>query len=494
MRQWAMRRRLIGLGVGTLGTLVSTLVLVALRSHVSVSTVTLIFIIPAIAAEVAGGILAGFSTMALSALVLDYYFIPPYGTLTIGSTQNWVGFGVYVVVVTLVAVVVANHKRARLQATRHALHVRRVYELSERLVQEQTSEDLLVAIVRAVQSVFNIVTVALFVLEGDQLRVAASVGPELSDDDIRQLHPQPGQSVSMSTALGSAHEMRTISLAAAGRPVGILVVKGSSFSADDRDVLVTFANDAALALERTQLREQALRTKYLEEVDRLRHALMGAVSHDLRTPLATIKVATSTLIGRGDHVSANDVHELLSLIDIEADRLTRLVTNLLDMTRIEAGVFEVHRVPTDLCQLLDEARRAVSPAHGGQRITIDVDDTIGVVDVDPVLIGQVLVNLLDNALRHSSEEGVIMVRVVREGDHVGIVVDDDGPGVAPGDREIVFNRFVQTDTGGRAGLGLTIARTFVLAHGGRIWCDEAPGGGARFAFTLAVAPTSPEGE
>jgi two-component system sensor histidine kinase KdpD len=485
-----MRRRAIGLGVGVVSVVVLNAILLALRAHVNVSTVTLIFIIPAITAEVVGGVLAGLSTVAISALAIDFYFIPPYGTLSIGSTQNWVGLGVYLVVVGLVAVVVARFKTAHGEAERNALNMRRVYELSELLVQNSSEEDLLVSIVRAVQNVFDIEAVALFVLEEGHLKVAASVGPELSSAELSQLDPQPGRSVSMSTALGSTSELRTVSLAASGRPIGVLVLKGARFSDDDREMLVTFANDAAIAMERAQLREQALRTTLLEEIDRLRRALMGAVSHDLRTPLATIKVASSTLVKRARHLTAEDAHELHELIEIESDRLTRLVSNLLDMTRIEAGVFRVHRKATDVRTLIEEAVSVVGPGLRTGHLVIDAPIGLPPVDIDQLLIIQVLVNLLDNALRHSPENGRITITARHDGSRVNVSVDDEGPGVAPADRQAVFDRFVKFDTGGRAGLGLTIAKTFIEAHHEQIWCEEAPGGGARFIFSLPAMEDS----
>ncbi|MBW4030736.1 MAG: DUF4118 domain-containing protein [Acidobacteria bacterium] len=479
-----LRRRAVGLAVGAAGAVAIAAIMLPLRAHVNVSTVTLIFIIPAIAAEVAGGVLAGFATVAVSALILDFFFIPPYGTLSIGSAQNWVGLGVYLVVVGLVAVVVGRLRSAHGEAERNALNMRRVYELSELLVQDRSEEDLLISIVGAVQKGFDIEAVSLFVLDEGHLRVAASVGSPLTSDEVGQLDPRPGRPVSMSTALGTSSELRTVSLAAAGRPIGVLVLKGAHFSDDDRELLVTFANDAAIAMERTQLRELALRTALLEEVDRLRRALMGAVSHDLRTPLATIKVASSTLVKKGRQLAAADAHELHELIEIESDRLTRLVTNLLDMTRIEAGVFTVHRSPCDVRAVIDEAITIVGPGLRARQLVIDAPASLPAADVDQLLVIQVLVNLLDNALRHSPDDGRITISASRRDAAVVISVDDQGPGVAPEDRQNVFDRFVKFDTGGRAGLGLTIAKTFIEAHHEHIWCEEAPGGGARFAFSL----------
>jgi two-component system sensor histidine kinase KdpD len=282
--------------------------------------------------------------------------------------------------------------------------------------------------------------------------------------------------------------MHTVALTAAGRPVGILALRGLPASQADRDLLSTFANHAALALERARLREQALRSDLLEEVDRLRHALMGAVSHDLRTPLATMKVASSILLDPPAPLSEADTTELYTLIDLETDRLTRLVTSLLDMTRIDAGELEVRPAAIAVSDLVDDSVTALRPALGDHRVDVVVAAGLPEVEVDHLLIGQVLANLLDNAVRHSPPHSVITVSGERYDGRVAVAVSDHGPGVPTTEREAVFDRFVRFDTGGRAGLGLTIAKTFVEAHGEHIWVEDAPGGGARFVFTLPAAP------
>lgn len=479
-----MRGRLVGLTLGVASILVLIAALLPLRSHVAVATVTLIFVVPVIVGVVRGGLLVGLGIVVLGGLSLDFFFIKPYGTLTIGSAQNWVGLGVYLIVVALVARVTSNLEAARNEAHRNAENMRRVYELSERLVQEQTVDDLLVTIVHAVQDVFGFDGVSLFVLEGDQLRMAGSVGASLSEDELHRFGPHDGRWTSVSTALGANKDLRTVALASSGRPIGLLVLKGTQISDADRNVLITFANDAALAIERAHLHEQALRTKYLEEVDRLRRALMGAISHDLRTPLATIKVASSTLVNRLQLLSSSDTQELHELIEIESDRLTRLVSNLLDMTRIEAGVLKVNRESTSVRDLLTEAVSIMGPGVRSDRIVLILPDELPEVSIDPLLIIQVIVNLLDNALRHSPDQAPIIIEAALRGDRVVLSVSDQGPGIPIEDREAVFNRFVSFDTGGRAGLGLTIAKTFVEAHAENIWTDEAPGGGARFSFSM----------
>jgi two-component system sensor histidine kinase KdpD len=485
-----VRRSLIGASVGVVFAIVIGAALLPLRSHISVSTAALILVIPVVFGAARGGFLAGTASVIAGFLVFDFEFIPPYGTLTVGATQNWTALAVYVVVMLIVAQVVARLNSARSQAVRGEAAMRRLSELSELLVGDQPVETLLRTIVHAARSVFDLQGVSLLTLEGGRLTVAASAGEPLTSEELHRLDPVSGLPVSVGTAMGSPSGLRTVALSASGSPVGILAMRGLPESRAERAVISTFANDAALAIERAQLREQALRTHLLEEVDRLRRGLMGAVSHDLRTPLATIKVASSTLAHRSASLSTTETKELVQLIEIEADRLTRLVTNLLDMTRIESGVLEAHSSPTPVGDIVSEAIDALGPTLDQHECRVDLAADLPLVDADRLLIVQVLINLLDNAVRYSPVQSLISVTGVRKDGEVEVAVSDQGSGVRPGDREIVFDRFAQIETGGRAGLGLTIAKTFVEAHGQRIWCEESPGGGARFVFTLPVAPVS----
>jgi two-component system sensor histidine kinase KdpD len=328
--------------------------------------------------------------------------------------------------------------------------------------------------------------VSLLELEDGHLVVVATAGEPLTPEELHQLDPHSGVPIRVGTSPGATSELRTIALSPSGRPVGILAMRGLPILETDRAVLSTFANDAALALERAQLREQAVRSKLLEEADRFRRGLLGAVSHDLRTPLATIKVASSTLSARGELISATDRQLLHQLIEIESDRLTRLVTNLLDMTRIEAGVLTLSRSTASLKELVTESLAAMGSTLQDNSLDVNVPDSLPDVNIDRVLMGQVLVNLLDNAARHAPANSVITVTGERRGDQVVISVADHGPGVPAGDRDTIFDRFTQISTGGRAGLGLTIAKTFVEAHGERVWYEESPGGGATFVVSLPV--------
>lgn len=488
-----MRKSLLGAAVGIATTFGLAAAMLPFRSQMSVATAALVFVIPVVAGVIIGGFPAGAAGVVAGFLVYDFEFLPPYHSLMITNAQNWVALGVYVIVVLLVARVVGNLDSARADAHRRAVASRRLFDLSELLVEDRSVENLLETIVRAVASVFQVPGVSLLVPEGGRLAIAASAGEPLSPDQLHRLDPHSGVPVSVGTEPGGREEMRTVALSASGRPVGILALQRMPASDDDRALLRTFANSAALALERAQLREQALRSELLEEVDRLRHALVGAVSHDLRTPLATMKVASSTLLDPAIPLSEADTHELHGLIDIETDRLTRLVTSLLDMTRIAAGALQVRRAPKSVAALVGEVVATFGSALGDRPVKLEVADRLPDVDVDQLLIGQVLANLLDNANRHAPPHSLITVSGELRGDRVALSVTDRGPGVPPAERETVFDTFVRFDTGGRTGLGLTIAKTFVEAHGESIWVEEAPGGGARFVFTLPTASSNGTG-
>lgn len=476
---------------GTAGSIVGVIVSVGLgaamlpfRPHLSIATAALVLVVPVVAGVITGGLRGGVVSVLAGFLVYDFWFIPPYGRLSVASGQDWVALFIYVAVMLLVARVVTRLDAAREEALSRTVEARRLSDLSELLVEDRSVEELLKTVVTAVASAFDVPGVALLVLEGDRLEIASSAGRQLTDDQLSRLGPRSGVPVSLGLAPGPPDEIQTVALSASGRPVGMLVLQGMPASEADRSLLRTFANHAALALERARLREQALRSELLEEVDRLRHSLLGAVSHDLRTPLATMKVASSALMDPTITLSAEDADELHGLIDVETDRLTRLVTSLLDMTRIDAGVLEVRPVPTPVGKLVVDAVTPLRSVLGDRPLDIVVPEHLPDVYVDRLLIGQVLANLLDNANRHAPPQSLITVAGEARGDRVALSVTDAGPGVPPAEREAVFDRFVRFDTGGRTGLGLAIAKTFVEAHGERIWVEDVPTGGARFVFTL----------
>ena len=489
------QRTVLGIVVTLIGFAALLAVLLPFRPHLSIAVPVALFVLPALVGVVIGGFLPGAVGALGGFLVYDWFFLPPYNTLTVRSPQNWIALAVYAVVVLIVAQVVAKLRSAREEALRRTEESERLFELSQALIGDLTMSQLLTHIAGTVQSVFLPRWTAL-VLPADtgeaasteELQVAATAGQFLTEDDVESLTSGGGQARSLGLVSVTGPRRVSVALVVSHRPVGMLVLQDVRLDVRERSLLGTFANQAALAVDRAQLREQALRTRLLEEIDRWRRALMGAASHDLRTPLASIKTAVSSLRQVGTHLGPEDRAELLELIELQSDRLARLVTNLLDMTRIEAGALEIRPTVVGFSELVDEALASLGGILTPGRVAVDAPVDLPLLHLDHVLMSQVLANVLENAERLSPAGSAICVAArVAPGSgatRVEIAVSDDGPGIAREERERVFEMFSQNGGGGRAGLGLAIAKAFVEAHGGLIWIDPDVARGARVVFTV----------
>ena len=330
--------------------------MVPLRGHINVATPALVLVVPVVGGVAVGGFVAGLVATGACFLIYDFVFLPPYYTLYVDRAEDWVALGVYVVVMVLVARVVAAANLAKAESEQRAAEIRRLFDLSEMLVRELPAPKLLDAIVSSVKSGFNLEGVALLLPGADGgLEVVASAGAPPSELDTQRLSARAGDPVHLGPATAEPGNFQTVALVATGQAIGLLAVRGTGGSKAEQELLRAFANHLALALERARLREEAVRARLLEEIDTLRRALVGAVSHDLRTPLATIKLSASALVESGPSLSPEDIKELAELVDAQADRLDRLVSNLLDMTRIQSGALELRRQPAALGDLVDEA-------------------------------------------------------------------------------------------------------------------------------------------
>jgi two-component system, OmpR family, sensor histidine kinase KdpD len=275
--------------------------------------------------------------------------------------------------------------------------------------------------------------------------------------------------------------------------VGLLALSADAAARHEREPLLLFANQIALAVERAQLREQVLRTRLNEEVARLAKTLVAAVTHDLRAPLASIKAASSTLSDADLEIDPDARRGLISLIDAQADHLADLVRNLLDMSRIQAGVLQPRCTVAPLDELVSAVLGNLSQQLSDRDMHVELSPGLPPIDADIMLMSRVLANLVQNAVRYGPPDTPITIRAAGLGeDAIELSVTDHGPGVDPGLREDIFEFFARRADDAGAGLGLAIAKTFVEAHGQRIWVEDAPCAGARFCFTLPVAAPIPE--
>jgi two-component system sensor histidine kinase KdpD len=486
----AVRRGIIGSAAALASTAALTMAMLPLRGEVSIATTALVLVVPVAVGVVIGGFPVGVFGVVVGFLVYDFFFIPPYLTLNVGENQNWVALAVYVLVMLPVARVVAGLNTAQAQARERGMQIRQLFELSTLLVEDKPLKELLTIVATTLRDVFDAHQVALLLPHDGQLEIVASAGAPVTDGDRHRLQSAPAQLAGLNNAGPQRIDLLRFALVASGRPVGMLTLSGVVISDRQREPLLLFANQIALAVERAQLREQALRAELIEEMERLARTLVAAVSHDLRAPLSSIKAASSTLTDPqlSDGLDRGARRELAGLIDTQADRLAALVTNVLDMSRVQAGVLRPRSSITDLHDIVDTvlADQPVGPRD--QPLVLDLPDDLPVIDVDVVLIARVLTNLVQNAARYAPKGSPITIAARHTGPAVITVsVTDRGPGVSPDRRSEIFGLFIRRrgDTG--TGLGLAIAKTFIDAHRQRIWVEDAPGGGARFCFTLPVA-------
>jgi two-component system, OmpR family, sensor histidine kinase KdpD len=492
-------RGALGYAVAVGGTALVTAPLLAFRGEVSKTTVVLAYLLVVTAAAAAGGLGPGITAAALGFLCFDVLFLQPYHHIIVADPQDWLSLGVYLLVAVIVSLLVASSEHRRAQAERRERETRMLFDLSTSLVAHGSLTDTLEGVVRTVRSLFDLAGCAIVLPAGDGIRLAAVDGEVPADLDERFAAVPPAQpSVQIQGPAGADLEpgqALTVPMRGGEHAVGALVVvaggPGSSgFGDAERRVLATFANQAALAVEQGQQEEQRNRALALQETDRLRTALLNSVSHDLRTPLASIKASASSLLDREVRWSDAERDEFLATINTEADRLTRLVHNLLDMSRIEAGALDPRLVESSLAEVVGPVVRRARAASS-QRVDVDVPDELPPVLVDPVRLDQVLTNLLDNARTYAAASPVQLV-ARPAGDAVELRVVDHGPGIPDPERERVFDQFYRLKEGGRrpegTGMGLAICRGIVQAHGGSLRVGTTPGGGASFVLTLPVSP------
>ncbi|HEX8132345.1 MAG TPA: ATP-binding protein, partial [Actinomycetes bacterium] len=401
-------------------------------------------------------------------------FLRPYGRIHVHNQQDYVSLAVYLLIALIVSVLVDARERRRAQAERREHETRTLYELSSSLLGHDGLATTLQRVAATVRSLFDLAGCAIVVpTDGAPgVVVAASDGqvPEHLPESLRRARPGPAN-------------MLVVPMHTAERPVGamVLVAEGrqpSGFGEVERRLLTTFANQAALAIDHGQREEERAHARALVETDRLRTALLNSVSHDLRTPLASIKASASSLLDPDIAWSRTEQREFLETIDQESDRLSRLVHNLLDMSRIEAGALDPHLVETTLADVVGPAVR-LARAKTSQHIL-----------VDPVRLDQVLTNLLDNARRYADGRPATLAGRAVEG-RVELRVIDHGPGVPEAERERIFDQFYRLQRNGRGpegtGMGLAICRGIVSALGGAIGVETTPGGGATFVVRLPTA-------
>jgi two-component system, OmpR family, sensor histidine kinase KdpD len=466
------RRQIAGYVLAVALAPLGTLVLASDRSGINLTSDTLAFLVAVIVVALTGGFLPAVIAAIIASLLLNYYFTPPIHSWTISQANNALALGVFIAVGLVTSWVVDTTARKSNQAARANAESELLRTTAGSILQGQGTLD---ALLERTREAFGMRSASLL----ERLDPASGAGRG------------PAGEWAVVACSGDAPVTRpddadvdvpitdTLSLALAGRPL----------PADDRRVLGAFAAYAAVALEQQRLTAEAEAAKPIAAADRMRTALLAAVSHDLRSPIASAKAAVTSLRSEDIAWDDADTAELLATADESLDRLTHLVGNLLDMSRLQAGALSLFPRPSGLDEIIARSLDDLGPA--GRDITVDIPDNLPAISADPAILERIVVNLTENALRYSPAGKPPLLAASALGDRVELRVVDRGPGIPEGDRDrmfVPFQRLGDTDNTTGVGLGLALARGLTEAMDGTLTAEDTPGGGLTMTISLPAAP------
>jgi two-component system sensor histidine kinase KdpD len=437
-----------------------------------------------------------------SALCFDFFFLAPYGSLNIYHGRDLLTevsmFGVAILASTL-------NERLRKQA-RAALHSERqtesLYALAKALADARSMAELGIAGLRQIESVAT-VSAHLWIRNAGGVDVFSSggrVAPAVEEIDAANWAMSHLEASGRGTRNRSSSDACYFPLMAARGCIGVLAIrayeKDTPSVVGPSSLIESMARQMAMAIERSLLFEEKHAAEIEAETERVRNAVLSAVSHDLRTPLTVITSASSTLVEHGERLQTAARAEMARLINEEANRLGALLKSLLDVTRLQAGRLSVNRDWESLEEVVASVLRRVEEAtgRGTWRVRTDLQDDLPLLEIDATLIEQVLVNLITNALTYAGNDLPIEINIsVQNENDVLVSVIDHGKGLSTENLTRVFEKFFRVggNSGTGLGLGLTLARGIVEAHGGQMWATATPGGGLTVQFTLPTAGAAP---
>lgn len=453
------------------------------------------------------GLGASLVATALGSAAYNFFYTEPYYTLAVRRPEDVVS-----ILVFLAGAVFTGTLAGRLKAQVETMRATQrrtetLYDFARKIASAGNGDDVLWAGAYHIAATLDCRSLILMPGAGGALEQVQG-HPSIEELDARAEgaarwafeHDEPAGA---GTATLPMSEWLFVPLSAGKHPLGVIGVRfrdrGRSLDPETRRLLLAVEDQVAVAIERARLAEELADTRVTAESERLRGALLNSVSHDLRTPLATVIGAVSALADETAAVDPGDRRELaLAALD-EARRLDRYVQNLLDMTRLGHGALSPRRAPVDLREIIGRVRADLARVLGGHRLETQIPRDLPMLDVDPVLIGQALANVLENAAKYAPAGSVITLSARAQGDHALVTVADAGPGIPEAERARVFDLFHRVAQGDArpagTGLGLAIVRGLVEAHGGAVWADAGPGGrGTAMTLRLPLAAARPEGD
>ena len=503
-RRWGgLGEYALSIGIVSLTAAVGMLV----RSHLQVTDIAMLFLLAVIVVAGSSSRRAAVLASVLGIAIFDFLFVPPYYTFHVRDPSFFLTFAVMLVVTLVMTHLTARIREQAEAARRGQRRAAALYEMSRELAAATGLADHVAIAERWVgRAARGTARVQLADPTGEHGAPAWSSDGTFQSMESRVAAAwafQHGRSAGWSTHHCADAEVLLMPLGRLDRPLGLVAVHPAArtdpLSPWELEAAEALVDLAGTAFERALLAERHQSARAEIEAERLRTALLSSLSHDLRTPLGGIEGAASSLLQEPDTLSTSSRRDLAETILEESRRMTRLISNLLDMVRVETGTLAVQKEWQPLEEPLGVALLRLEERLQGHPVSIRLPPGLPLVPVDELLIEQVFINLLENAAKHTPPGTPVTISAWAEDHTVVVEVADQGPGVPPDEEEAIFRKFqrgsrsVRSGPAGGAGLGLTICRGIVVAHGGRMWHEGAAGGGAKFRFTIplegpAVAP------
>lgn len=434
-----------------------------------------VYLLAVVVAAALGGLWSGLAGAALGFLGLNFFFTAPRHTFRVGKPEDLVALFAFLIVAAIVGSLLARALEERARATRRERETRLLNYFATKLLSGEPLERVLNDFAAALLDPFGLARCEIRARAG-----ALSIDARAARADATE---GPVSAVPLAAGSSEVGELRAV------RPAGAEPLGGA-----DLQLLEACAKQVAVAIERHRLDAQVEGARLNAETNQIRAALFSAVTHDLRTPLASIMTSVTSLLDESARLEPEQERELLRTVLEETDRLNRLVGNILELAKVRAGALVPAKEPTAVDEVVEAVLHRMQPRLAGLVVRTIVRPEAPEIPVDPVQLDQVVTNLLENAARFSPPGGEITISVSPWQRSMQVRVADQGPGIPPEHRERVFDAFYRGDaTNGRggSGLGLAIARAIVLAHGGRIWIEGAPSGGTAVVFELPMTDAEP---
>ncbi len=467
----------------------------AIHGHLSPPNLIMVYLLGVVVIAARFGRGPGVLGSVLSVVAFDVFFVPPYLTLAVADAQYLITFAVMLAVAIFISSLTAQLRRQAQDAGERERRTAALYAMSEHLSNARGTGTLLDAVVRHVTEVIESDVVVLLLDPNERLVVAA--GNEAAfpmsarERGVMYWVYDLGRAAGLGTDTLPSAEGLYLPLKGTRGTVGVLGVRpvrsGRALTPELLHLLEALATQAGLAIEGDRLAGEMRKAQVEAETEKSRNALLNSVSHDLRTPLSAITGAASTLMEQDAELNAAARRELAEAIAEEAEHMSRLVANLLEMTRLESGAAKVTKELCPIEEVVGAALARLEKQLSRHRVTAQLPADLPAVPLDVLLMEQVFINLLENAAKYTPPDSEIAISADADDRGVTVEVADRGPGIRPGDEKRVFEKFYRGKLPGSApgvGLGLTICRAVIEAHGGKIWVENRTGGGAAFRFTL----------